>query len=195
MQIELKETISLALDSVWNHRFRSGLTILGIVIGITTVVTVASLLAGVRKGIVDFFQEFGPDNIFIARVSGDPSGAQARPKELKRKPVRPEYLEYLKATSPAVKDGSATLFVTLPAGQFMTAKVPGFESDNVSLAGVTAGQNTISPRELQQGRFFVEEEARRGQRVAVLGYSIAEALFPGGDGVGRTVAVNGAEYV
>ena len=89
MRISVGETLGLALDSVWSHRFRSGLTILGIVIGITTVVTVASLLTGVRKGVVDFFQEFGPDNIFIARVSGDPSGGGARPKELKRKPLRP----------------------------------------------------------------------------------------------------------
>ncbi len=194
MKISPKETLSLALSAVWVNKFRSALTILGIVIGITTVVTVASLLTGLRKGIVDFFQEFGPDNIFVARVSGDPSGAQARPKELKRKPILPEYTDYLKATCPSVLDASATLFVALPAGQFMTAKVPGFESDNVSVAGVTANQNTISPREILEGRFFVEEEAKRAQRVAVLGYNIAEALFPGGGAVGSAINVNGAEY-
>jgi ABC-type lipoprotein release transport system permease subunit len=86
VQMSPKETLSMALDAVWTHRFRSGLTILGIVIGITTVVTVASLLTGLRKGIVDFFQEFGPDNIFIAKASGDPECAGARPKERKRKP-------------------------------------------------------------------------------------------------------------
>ena len=96
MRISTKQTLGMALDAVWTHRFRSGLTILGIVIGITTVVTVASLLTGLRKGIVDFFQEFGPDNIFIAKVSGDPSGNGARLKELKRKPLRPEYAEYLR---------------------------------------------------------------------------------------------------
>jgi len=82
-RISLRETFSLAFTAVWSHRFRSGLTILGIVIGITTVVTVAALLTGLRKGIVEFFEEFGPNNIFIARVSGDPSGRNAPPKELK----------------------------------------------------------------------------------------------------------------
>src|SRR3974390_205844 len=91
------ETLRISLDSVWTHKFRSGLTVLGIVIGITTVVTVASLLTGLRKGIVDFFQEFGPDNIFIARVSGDPSGSPAAPKDIKRKPLAPENAEDLKA--------------------------------------------------------------------------------------------------
>ena len=48
-RISLKETLSMAFTSVWTHRFRSGLTILGIVIGSTTVVTVAALLTGLRK--------------------------------------------------------------------------------------------------------------------------------------------------
>ena len=49
------------------------LTVLGIVIGITTVVTVASLLTGLREGIVTFFAELGPDNIFIYKTSGPPT--------------------------------------------------------------------------------------------------------------------------
>ena len=67
MYINPTENIGLAMRQVWTHRFRSLLTILGIVIGITTVVTVASLLTGLRQGIVTFFQELGPDNVFVAR--------------------------------------------------------------------------------------------------------------------------------
>lgn len=195
MRIEASETFSMALRAIWAHRFRSGLTVLGIVIGITTVVTVSSLLSGLRQGIVDFFQEFGPDNIFIARVSGDPSGSGARPKELKRKPILPEYAAYILSSVRSVEDVSASLFVNPPRGRFLSAKVPGFESDNMSLAGATANSFAISPRELKQGRVFNEQEAQRGQRVAVLGSSLAEALFPAGDGVGRMVMIDGAEYL
>ena len=56
IRIGFVQTLAMSLGSVWAHKFRSGLTILGIVIGITTVVTVASLLTGLRQGIVDFFQ-------------------------------------------------------------------------------------------------------------------------------------------
>jgi putative ABC transport system permease protein len=194
MQISLGETISVALSSVWAHRFRSGLTVLGIVIGITTVVTVASLLTGLRKGIVDFFQEFGPDNIFIARVSGDPSGQQARPNELKRRPIRPEYAEYLKTTLRSVEDAAISLYMNPSPGRFFSAKVPGYESDNMFFTGVTPNLYTISPREVKSGRVFTEQEAQRAQRVAVLGSSLAAALFPDGGGVGRTVFIDGAEY-
>jgi putative ABC transport system permease protein len=194
MRISVNETIAMALRAVWTHKFRSGLTILGIVIGITTVVTVASLLTGLRKGIVDFFQEFGPDNIFIAKVSGDPSGGGARPKELKRKPIRAEYAEYLKTVVRTVDDVGISLFINPTSGNFLSAKVPGFESDNMSLAGVTANTYVITPREMQQGRLFTSEEAQRGQRVALLGSSLADALFPIHDGIGRTVQIDGAEY-
>jgi len=194
IRVSAGETLTMALTSVWTHKFRSGLTILGIVIGITTVVTVASLLTGLRKGIVDFFQEFGPDNIFISKASGDPSGAGARPKELKRKPMRVEYAEYLKTVVRSVDDVGVTLFINPPPGKSISAKVPGFESDNMALRGATPNIYTISPREMLQGRVFTNEEAQRAQRLALLGSSIAEALFPAGERIGRTVFIDGGEY-
>ncbi len=194
MRIGFATTINMSLQQVLAHKFRSGLTILGIVIGITTVVTVASLLTGLRKGIVDFFQEFGPDNIFVARVSGDPSGQQAGPKELKRRPLQPDYAEYVKRVAHSVEDVSISLFINPPPGRVFNAKVSGFETDNMSLAGVTPNGFTFAPREVQKGRLFTAEENQRGQRVAVIGSSLAEALFPAGDAVGRSMMIDGAEY-
>ena len=194
MQINPRETFGMAFTSVWTNKFRSGLTILGIVIGITTVVTVASLLAGLRGGIVEFFEEFGPDNIFVARVSGDPSGNGARPKELKRKKMEPVYADYIKQLCPAVEDVSVALFVNPPRGKVFTAKVPGYETDRIGVVGATANSYTISPRELASGRVFNEEEERRAAKVAMLGYSTAEALFPGGGALGHQMQLDGAEY-
>ena len=194
VRISPKETLGMALSAVWTHRFRSGLTILGIVIGITTVVSVASLLTGLRKGIVDFFQEFGPDNIFVARVSGDPSGQGARPKELKHRPLRPEDAEYLKSVVRSIDDVGVTLFINPPPGKFFNVKVGSFESDNMTLTGVSPQSYAISPRELRAGRVFTPEEAQRAQRVALLGSSLAEALFPAGKEVGQTINLDGAEY-
>lgn len=194
MQISGRETLTMALTAVWVHKFRSGLTILGIVIGITTVVTVSSLLTGLRKGIVDFFQEFGPDNIFIAKASGDPSGAGARPKEMKRKPIRREYAEYLKRTVRSIDDVSVSLFPRQPPGKVLTAKVAGFESDNFDIAGTTPNGYVIAPRELRAGRIFTNEENERGQRVALMGASIADALFPDGQAVGKSMIIDGQEY-
>jgi putative ABC transport system permease protein len=182
----------MALDAVWTHKFRSALTILGIVIGITTVVTVSSLLTGLRKGIVDFFQEFGPDNIFLARLSGDPSGANARPKELKRRPMELWYADVIKKTSPSVEDVGYSLFP--PPAPNGVVKVPGFETDRYFLAGQTANMFNIQPRELRAGRVFTPEEANRAAPVCVIGSILADALFPDGQGLNRIIQVNGTEY-
>ncbi|MBL8295549.1 MAG: ABC transporter permease [Bryobacterales bacterium] len=194
MQLQASENVRMAIDAVWTHRFRSGLTILGIVIGITTVVTVASLLTGVRKGVVTFFEEFGPDNIFLSRFSGDPN-SPGTPKEQKRRPIRPEYASVIQRQCPSVLQTSVSLFIPgILGGKPMVAKVPGFESDNVNLAGASYESFEVQPRELQVGRIFTFEEAQRGDKVAILGANIAEALFPVGLPVGQSVNVDGAEY-
>src|ERR1700759_959263 len=104
MNISISQNMRMAVDAVWVHRFRSLLTILGIVIGITTVVTVASLLTGLRQGVVDFFKELGPDNIFIFKTTGDPSQPRPSPKEAKRRPIKPEYAETIKRWCTSVQD-------------------------------------------------------------------------------------------
>jgi putative ABC transport system permease protein len=195
MNISPGENLRLAADAIWSHRFRSLLTILGIVIGITTVVTVSSLLTGLRKGIVVFFEEFGPDNIFVSRFSGDPS-SQGTPKEQKRRPLSPSYADDIRRLCPSVVDVSISLFVPgIIGGRPLTAKVPGFESDNIGLVGATANGIDIQPRNFTEGRWFTQDEEIRGMRVAIIGPSVSDALFPGGSGVGRSISVDGAEYL
>jgi putative ABC transport system permease protein len=194
MQVNARETLGMATDAVWSHKLRSGLTILGIVIGITTVVTVASLLTGLNQSMVDFFKQFGPNNIFISKVSGDPSGDNAPPKERRRRPLRPEYVDYLLRMVRSIDAAAISLYVTPPSGHVLTAKVRGFESENMSLTGETPNLYDISPRDISQGRMFTPEEDHRGMRVAVLGASIADALFPDGQPLGKQFMVDGVEY-
>jgi len=189
-----KATFAMAWDAVSSHKLRSGLTILGIVIGITTVVTVSSLLGGLQSSIVDFFQEFGPNSIFVSRLSGDPSGQNAPPKERKRKKILFEYAAYLKQNVHSIDNIGVSLFVIPPNGQVLTAKVPGFESDNMSVVGATASIYDITPRAIRQGRLFSEAEDRRAARVIVIGSSLADALFPAQDGIGRSAIIDGTEY-
>lgn len=194
MQINPGENIRMAVDAVWTHRFRSMLTIIGIVIGITTVVTVSSLLTGLRKGIVTFFEEFGPNNVFLNQFAGDPS-QRPTAKEAKRRPMRPEYAALIKRMIPSVEETSVQLYIPPMVGsEPLMAKVPGFETDNVSLAGLSASSFVTQPRDLKAGRYFTAEEDARAARVCLLGTLTADALFPDGEAVGRTVTVGGADY-
>ncbi len=189
-----RENVLMALEGVWTHKFRSGLTILGIVIGITTVVVVASLLTGVRAGIVTFFDELGPDNVFIFKTSGDP-GQQGSEKERKRRALKPEYVDGIKRAAGTIAEVGLVLYIPGAInGQVITAKVPGFESDTLSIVGQTPNYMELAPRDFDQGRFFTEEENNRTAHVAVLGFDIAQTLYPDGNAVGRTFMLDGAEY-
>jgi putative ABC transport system permease protein len=193
-QISFGEILSVAMDSVWAHRFRSLLTILGIVIGITTVVTVSSLLTGLREGVTTFFAEFGPDNLFISRYSGDPN-QPPQVSELRRKNVGPETAELIRRLAGTVDEVSVTMYLPGFIGRSpITAKVPGFESDQVNMVGMSASGFVTQPRNFLSGRPFTEEEERRVARVCVMGPRLAEALFPSGGAVGQPVIVAGAEY-
>ena len=184
----------MAAQAVWTHRFRSLLTILGIVIGITTVVTVASLLSGLRQGVVTFFEELGPDNIFLYRTSGDPS-MQAPPKERKRRALSPDYVASIRMWCPSLADVGLELYIPpVVNGQPITVRVPGYESDTINVAGYSPNMDEISPRDFTAGRSFTAEEDMRGAHVAAVGANVADSLFPAGDAVGRTVMMDGAEY-
>lgn len=195
MNISPRENLAMAMSAVWTHRFRSGLTILGIVIGITTVVTVASLLTGLRAGIVTFFQELGPDNIFVSKNSGPPGNLQEPVKERKRRPLEPAYADTIRRVSSTVEDIAISLFIPpAPSGTVITAKVPGYDTDQFSIVGQTPNAIDLTPRSFDQGRYFSEEENDRGAKVAVLGYDIAYTLFPAGNAVDRTFMMDGAEF-
>ena len=190
------ENFRMAIDAILGHKFRSGLTILGIVIGITTVVSVASLLAGVRQGIVNFFEELGPDNVFVFRTSGDPSGRGASRDERLRKPLRVEYADPLRAaTASSVELLGMNLFVPrISQGRPQIAKVPGVETDDFSIVGTDADLLRASKRELRDGRLYTDDEGRRGAKVAIIGAILADVLFPSGNAVGSTAIFDGAEY-
>jgi putative ABC transport system permease protein len=195
MRLTFGENVRMATTAVWTHRFRSLLTVLGIVIGITTVVTVASLLTGLRKGIVTFFEELGPDNVFISKNSGDPNAPRIPPKEQRRRPIQPDYASIIQRLCPAVEDVGVTLYIpTTVERRSMVVRVSGYETDNFFFAGPSANMAVISPREIRMGRVYTAEEERRAARVAVIGANIAEALFPDGRALERTILVDGAEY-
>src|SRR5208283_2909422 len=148
MNVSAKENIQIAITGVWTHRFRSLLTILGIVIGITTVVTVASLLTGLRQGVVVFFQELGPDNIFLFKSTGDPSQEPRNAKERQRRALRPEYADSIRRWCFSVEDVGLELILP-PAvdGNPITARVPGYETDTINVTGRSPNMEDIAPRD------------------------------------------------
>ncbi len=155
MALASGENFSMALVSRLDESVPVGLTILGIVIGITTVVTVASLLTGLRAGIVTFFDELGPDNVFVYKTSGDPNQTFAPPKERKRRAIRKEYADTIRRYANSVQEVSLALFIPAASnGHVITAKVPGFETDSLSMVGASPNSMDTAPEEFRPGPLF-----------------------------------------
>ena len=93
----------MALDSVRSHKFRSFLTVLGIVIGVMTAITIASILTGLRQNIVSIIEEYGTNNIYAFHLSTGPRTGEDRSERL-RKPLTVADAEAIKAQASAVEE-------------------------------------------------------------------------------------------
>src|ERR1051326_7733302 len=97
------EIVSMALDSIRAHKFTSGLTVLGIVIGVTTVIAIASILTGLRENLVKLIEEYGTDNIYAFHLSTGFSPNQDR-EERTRKPLTEEDAVAIREHTNTVQD-------------------------------------------------------------------------------------------
>lgn len=190
------EIIKMAFDSISAHKFRSFLTILGIVVGVTTAIVVASILTGMRQSIVSIVEEYGTNNIYAFHLSTG-FGSRSR-DERNRKPLTEEDANAILAQSSSVQD------IVLVAdnigswdGGFDDNLV--YEGKNYRWAltdGVTPNYAEIANLVLKQGRWITEADNYQRRKVLVVGVNTVEALFEGkeDDVVGRVVRMNGTTW-
>ena len=193
--LALIEAVSLAVDSIWANRARSFLAISGVVIGIVTVVLVASVLANLRNQIALLFRELGTENVFAYHLGGDPY-ADPSEAERSRKPLSADFARELLRRSTEIRQvGVQVLVPNLVNGEALTARAKGNESDTVLVEGVSPSFFEVVGAEFLRGRPFTELEDRSRARVAVIGASISEALFGGRNAIGATLTLAGESYV
>jgi putative ABC transport system permease protein len=186
-----RETLVMALESVRANKFRSLLTVLGIVIGVATVVAVASLLTGLRNNVVRLVEEYGTNNIYAFHLSGGFGGPEPE-QERTRKPLRREDAEAIAAQAPAVNQVASALFV----GFVDTTVTYGRNTyKQGQLQAVSANYGVVANLVMQEGRFISDVDDRHRRNVMVVGVNVAEALFPGRRQVaGASVRMAGQVY-
>ena len=183
----------MAYDSVISHKFRSFLTILGIVVGILTAVVVASILTGMRQSIVSMFEEYGTNNIYLFHLSTGfgPSNRDER----NRKPLTLDDANAILAQSNAVQDIST---VAINIGSWGS----GFDDNMIYkdknyrwalTDGVTPNYAGLTNLVVKEGRWLNEMDNFERKNVLVVGVNAVEALFNGdaADAVGKVIRMNG----
>src|SRR5678816_1883101 len=183
----LRATLSMAVDSVRGHKFRSFLTVLGIVIGVMTAICIASILTGMRQNIVAMIEEYGTNNIYAFHLSTGPRTGEDR-SERTRKPLTVADAEAIKAQAPAVEDvAHVAPNIGYGGGPFddnITYQGHNYRWGNTS--GVSPNYADITNITLREGRFITDSDDQQRANVMVIGVNAAEALFPGQNQIAGT---------
>ncbi|MFN2596470.1 MAG: ABC transporter permease [Pyrinomonadaceae bacterium] len=175
-----RETLIMALDSVRSHKFRSALTVLGIVIGVMVAIVVASILTGMRGNVVKLVEDYGSNNIYAFHLTTGAQVGERDQAERARKVLTPEDGEAIRTQAAAVEDvADVSPNVGCGGCGFDDTIINGAKTyRRGNTQGVSANYGEITNAELREGRFFSEQDDANRRNVMVIGVNAAQALFP-----------------
>ncbi|MCU1249575.1 MAG: hypothetical protein JWQ49_2604 [Edaphobacter sp.] len=194
MQIaDTKETITMALDTLRANKLRSGLTILGIVIGVMTVIVISSVINGLNSSVSGLVESLGTNVIWVFRFPV--IGVRPTTEMLTRKQMTYDDamamkdLPHVLAVSPGLQYRDNRGMQGTVAVKFGTKKMEG-----TVLEGDTASVKDVYQLDLKDGRFFTDGDVERAANVVVLGNDTADKLFDTVSPVGKDVTIAGMVF-
>ena len=192
----VRENLSLALDTLRTHKFRSFLTVLGVLIGTTTVIAVASIIAGLDRQLVQTMEQFGTNSLWLYKLQMGAPHRLTREERL-RKPLSYEDAMAIKEQCPAVEEVSAVVFRELNDFGGLpptTVRYRGHDMSDAQLMGVTANHLKIANAPLADGRFFTDADDLHRRDVAVIAANVVDRLFKHEDPLGKSILVDGHTF-
>jgi len=185
-----KEAVKLALDTLGKNKLRSGLTILGITIGISTVILISSAINGLNSNINTFVSSLGTNDLWIFRF--EVFGRRPTTAELNRKQLTYEDGIAMRSLPHVVAVDPELTYQNFQTGLgSMSVKAGTHKITNTIINGNTTEVTEVADVKLIEGRLWTEAEEARAANVAVLGHDAAEDLFPGEDPIGKDVDCEG----
>lgn len=181
------ETLREALHAIRAHTLRSFLTLLGIIIGVATLVGVVSVISGLNRFVMDRVIQLGPD-VFMIDKYGITRTREELFAAIRRKNLDwNDYLAMARNLRFAEQVGVQADFTT-------AAKVRERRLPDVGVHGTSANLGALLRFDLVAGRYFTEAEDETAQAVAVIGWDVQQELFPGLDPLGRTLLLGGVPH-
>jgi putative ABC transport system permease protein len=186
----IRENLLLALDTLRTHKFRSFLTILGVLIGTTTVIGVASIVTGLNNQLVQTMEQYGSRSIFIFKFEPGIRFHLTR-EERMRKPLKYEDAVAIRNDCPDVQQVSVEIFPTGPA---VGAKYKGQDMLEANIEGATSEDFAITSATFVNGRPYTTIEDNHRRNVAVIGADVTQRFFGNEDPVGKDITVGGNTF-
>jgi len=185
---ELAESIRIAWAQIRANKMRSMLTALGVIIGIVAVTLMGTAIRGIDTGFENSLAMLGEDVLYVQKWPWGP--VEDWWNYVNRPPIQAMDAEKLNRIIESTPN--SLLQVAVPvAGRGASVKAGDARVDGIYVFGTTADYARISAVDYAEGRLFNELEANAGRAVCVLGFDVAEALFPGRSALGGTVTVGG----
>jgi len=183
------EGVVLALDAMRASKLRSGLTILGVVIGVTTVMVMASLVNGIQTQIFASVENASPQTFYVVRFfSSIPLNPDRLPPEVRARKVLDE------ADAEALRRSDQIRYAGLMVQLQQKIEVAGIQSQGLMIYGADNSYLEIQGGSLLTGRLFSQSELKSGRPVVVLEEEVAERLFGRVDPLGSVVRIGGSSF-
>lgn len=188
----MSETILLALDSLRRNKLRSFLTVLGVVIGVATVIGMSSIISGLNNNVSAQIEELGSNLIFVSRFPPTMNG-RLPPEIINRKKLTLEDAKAIEGL-PLVRAVAPILryFAITANSNSFTVRYRDRTAKNTIIEGVTPQQEVVMNLQLAAGRWINDSDHRHRANVVVLGHDTAETIFPANvDPIGKEVEIEG----
>jgi len=185
---DVKESAVMAVDMVRTNKLRSALTILGVSVGVLSVIFMVSIIQGLNKAVADQIESLGSNTIFVAKF--EPSfGRPPGPDEIHRKDLTMEDAEALRNEAPSII-GVSPVTRLLAA----TVRYQDKQTDTPILFGVTPYYEFVHSQYVANGRFINDFDLNDRSNVVILAVDVKQALFPNEDALDKEVRINGNPY-
>jgi putative ABC transport system permease protein len=194
---DFRENILMALDTLWAHKLRSFLTILGVVVGTMTVIVIAAFVSGIDSRVAGEIEAFGTNSIYVFKFE---PGFNFNPsaEERMRKPMSAEDAIAIGDECPSVVNVTAFMspvdFLQGPMAERIKIRYQDVEMVNATVQGLFPSYFRMGVSEVIEGRSFTEGENTTRADVCVIGRDVANTLFPNINALEKEIIINGRSY-
>ncbi|HEX3437778.1 MAG TPA: ABC transporter permease [Pseudacidobacterium sp.] len=188
-----REAVRMAFETLRTNKLRSGLTVLGIVIGVTTVITISSVISGLNNNVQAWVSTLGTNVLWIFHMPV--IGVRPTLEQLARKKLTFDDVAAIRKLPHVVAaDGGVRHVNPIFQAGIVGVKYGSKKAQGTLLQGDSAQMAQVNDLSLTQGRMFTEEEDKRRSNVVVLGHDTAQELFGNDNAIGKDVTIENNSF-
>jgi putative ABC transport system permease protein len=186
--VTLRDNLTLAVDAIRAHKLRASLTILGLTMGVATLITVMTIVQGANTYVETKIANLGTNVFRVARTPFAVVDFTVIVKALKNKNIHTDDLDAVRELCKQCE------LVGASASGTLSVQYGNRQADDTSIIGYTPNMIDIDTRTVDQGRYFTESEDRHAAFVCLIGATLVDQFFPGVNPVGKTVRTGSLEF-